>query len=77
MPAKGFFGGLKAIDAFGKTMEDVKVRTRTGAFLTLVSLAIILSFTTIEFLEPECDVPESTMLSFIPRLDGYIWGAPA
>jgi len=51
MPSKGFFGGLRAIDAFGKTMEDVKVRTRTGAFLTLVSFAIILSFTTIEFLD--------------------------
>jgi hypothetical protein len=51
MPSKGLFGGLKAIDAFGKTMEDVKVRTRTGAFLTLLSVAIILSFTTMEFLD--------------------------
>ncbi|KAI0004570.1 Sec1-like protein [Russula compacta] len=51
MPAKGLFGGLKAMDAFGKTMEDVKVRTRTGAFLTLLSAAIILSFTVIEFLD--------------------------
>lgn len=51
MPAKNFFGGLKAMDAFGKTMEDVKVRTRTGAFLTLVSVAIILSFTMMEFLD--------------------------
>ncbi|KAI0300336.1 endoplasmic reticulum-derived transport vesicle ERV46 [Russula brevipes] len=51
MPAKSFFGGLKAMDAFGKTMEDVKVRTRTGAFLTLVSVAIILSFTMMEFLD--------------------------
>jgi len=51
MPAKTFFGGLKAMDAFGKTMEDVKVRTRTGAFLTLVSAAIILSFTIMEFLD--------------------------
>jgi len=51
MPAKGFFGGLKTMDAFGKTMEDVKVRTRTGAFLTLVSVAIILSFTLMEFLD--------------------------
>ncbi|KAH9997946.1 Sec1-like protein [Russula vinacea] len=33
----------------GGTMEDVKVRTRTGAFLTLLSAAIILSFTIIEF----------------------------
>ncbi|KAF8272169.1 Sec1-like protein [Lactarius quietus] len=35
----------------GGTMEDVKVRTRTGAFLTLVSVAIILSFTVMEFLD--------------------------
>ncbi|KAI9465550.1 Sec1-like protein [Lactarius psammicola] len=48
---KTLFGGLKTMDAFGKTMEDVKVRTRTGAFLTLVSVAIILSFTVMEFLD--------------------------
>ncbi|KAI0252341.1 Sec1-like protein [Lactifluus subvellereus] len=35
----------------GGTMEDVKVRTRTGAFLTLVSVAIILSFTLMEFVD--------------------------
>lgn len=39
------------MDAFGKTMEDVKVRTRTGAFLTMVSAAIILSFTIMEFMD--------------------------
>ncbi|KAG6890820.1 hypothetical protein C0995_003253 [Termitomyces sp. Mi166 len=39
--AKGLFGGLKGVDAFGKTTEDVKVKTRTGA----------LSFTTMEFLD--------------------------
>lgn len=53
--AKGLFGGLKGVDAFGKvgtskivgwlmahsylptiqTMEDVKVKTRTGAFCEL------------------------------------------
>jgi hypothetical protein len=49
--AKGLFGGLKGIDAFGKTMEDVKVKTRTGAFLTLVAVAIILTFTGIEFID--------------------------
>ncbi|EJC98088.1 endoplasmic reticulum-derived transport vesicle ERV46 [Fomitiporia mediterranea MF3/22] len=49
--AKGMFGGLKGIDAFGKTMEDVKVKTKTGAFLTILSAAIILAFTTIEFLD--------------------------
>ncbi|KAI5118701.1 hypothetical protein M0805_003357 [Coniferiporia weirii] len=49
--AKGLFGGLKGVDAFGKTMEDVKVKTKTGAFLTILSAAIILAFTTIEFLD--------------------------
>jgi len=49
--AKGLFGGLKGVDAFGKTMEDVKVKTRTGAFLTLVAAAIILTFTSIEFFD--------------------------
>ncbi|KAF9533245.1 Sec1-like protein [Crepidotus variabilis] len=48
--AKGLFGALKGIDAFGKTTEDVKVKTRTGALLTLISAAIILSVTTMEFL---------------------------
>ncbi|GBE83107.1 endoplasmic reticulum-derived transport vesicle ERV46 [Sparassis latifolia] len=51
MPAKGLFSSLKGIDAFGKTTEDVKVKTRTGALLTLVSAAIILSFTMIEFFD--------------------------
>jgi len=49
--AKGLFSTLKGMDAFGKTTEDVKVKTRTGAFLTLVSAAIILAFTTMEFLD--------------------------
>ncbi|KIK57207.1 hypothetical protein GYMLUDRAFT_98832 [Collybiopsis luxurians FD-317 M1] len=33
------------------TTDDVKVKTRTGAFLTLVSAAIILSFTFMEFVD--------------------------
>jgi hypothetical protein len=49
--AKGFFANLKGVDAFGKTTEDVKVKTRTGALLTLISAAIILSVTMIEFLD--------------------------
>lgn len=32
-------------------MEDVKVKTRTGAFLTLLSAAFIFSFMTIEFFD--------------------------
>jgi len=49
--AKGFLAGLKGIDAFGKTTEDVKVKTRTGALLTLISACIILAFTTMEFFD--------------------------
>ncbi|KAJ7928017.1 Sec1-like protein [Mycena leptocephala] len=33
------------------TTEDVKVKTRTGALLTLVATAIILAFTTMEFFD--------------------------
>ena len=52
--AKGLFGSLKGVDAFGKvchvatlrndmlmttqTTEDVKVKTRTGAFCKIVSV---------------------------------------
>jgi hypothetical protein len=32
-------------------MEDVKVKTRTGAFLTLLSAAFIFSFMCIEFID--------------------------
>lgn len=32
-------------------MEDVKVKTRTGALLTLLSAAFIFSFMTIEFMD--------------------------
>ncbi|KIK57202.1 hypothetical protein GYMLUDRAFT_46449 [Collybiopsis luxurians FD-317 M1] len=49
--AKGFLANLKGVDAFGKTTDDVKVKTRTGAFLTLLSAAIILSFTLMEFMD--------------------------
>ncbi|KAF9067147.1 endoplasmic reticulum vesicle transporter-domain-containing protein [Rhodocollybia butyracea] len=49
--AKGLMAGLKGVDAFGKTTDDVKVKTRTGAFLTLVSAAIIISFTLMEFVD--------------------------
>lgn len=50
--AKGIFGGaFKGVDAFGKTMEDVKVKTRTGGLLTMISAAIILTFTLVEFLD--------------------------
>ncbi|KAJ3991671.1 endoplasmic reticulum-derived transport vesicle ERV46 [Lentinula boryana] len=46
--AKEFLANLKGVDAFGKTTDDVKIETRTDAFLTLVSAAKILSFTLME-----------------------------
>ncbi|KAG9089680.1 hypothetical protein FRC07_012277 [Ceratobasidium sp. 392] len=50
--ARGLFGGaFKGIDGFGKTMEDVKVKTRTGAFLTIFSALIISIFTLNEFID--------------------------
>ncbi|KAK1234073.1 vacuolar protein sorting-associated protein 45 [Marasmius sp. AFHP31] len=44
-------GLLKGVDAFGKTTDDVKVKTSSGAFLTLLSAAIILAFSTMEYLD--------------------------
>jgi len=50
--AKGLFNGaFKGIDAFGKTMDDVKVKTRTGGLLTMLSAILILSLTFIEFID--------------------------
>ncbi|KAG8699313.1 hypothetical protein FRC09_006695 [Ceratobasidium sp. 395] len=50
--ARGLFGGaFQGIDGFGKTMEDVKVKTRTGALLTILSATIILIFTLNEFID--------------------------
>ncbi|KAK7048490.1 Sec1-domain-containing protein [Favolaschia claudopus] len=49
--AKGLLAGLKGVDAFGKTTDDVKVKTRTGALLTIIAAAIILAFTTMEFFD--------------------------
>ncbi|KAL7413427.1 ER to Golgi transport-related protein [Mrakia frigida] len=47
----GLFGAVSSIDAFGKTMEDVKIKTRTGALLTMLSLSLIFSFTFMEFVD--------------------------
>ncbi|KIM28739.1 hypothetical protein M408DRAFT_329198 [Serendipita vermifera MAFF 305830] len=49
--ALGVFGAFKGIDAFGRTSEDVKVKTRTGALLTLVSAIFIATFTLVEFVD--------------------------
>ncbi|KAG9086965.1 hypothetical protein FS749_001393, partial [Ceratobasidium sp. UAMH 11750] len=61
--ARGLFGGaFKGLDGFGKTMEDVKVKTRTGAFLTMLSAAIILTFTIIEFIDYRRVTVDSSIL---------------
>ncbi|KAI0248256.1 Sec1-like protein [Lactifluus subvellereus] len=53
----------------GGTTEDAKVRTPTGAFLTLVTAAIILSFTLIEFLDyRRVDIDTSCYLSQVGQL---------
>ncbi|KAG9119862.1 hypothetical protein FRC07_004899, partial [Ceratobasidium sp. 392] len=50
--ARGLLSGaFKGLDGFGKTLEDVKVRTRTGAYLTMLSATIIIVFTLIEFID--------------------------
>ncbi|KAL1411336.1 ER-derived vesicles protein erv46 [Vanrija albida] len=51
MGRNGFFGAFQGLDAFGKTMEDVKIKTRTGAFLTFLSLSIILTSLLVEFVD--------------------------
>ncbi|WVR03852.1 hypothetical protein IAU60_000849 [Kwoniella sp. DSM 27419] len=66
MGRNGFFGNFQGLDAFGKTMEDVKIRTRTGALLTFISFSIILTSIMLEFidyrrihLEPSIEVDRS------------------
>ncbi|KAI0252172.1 endoplasmic reticulum vesicle transporter-domain-containing protein [Lactifluus subvellereus] len=64
-PAKGFFGGLKTMDVFGKAMDDVKVRTRMGAFQSPtchpsgLPAAAVLTTNIIE--EPQRDVTHSVV----------------
>ncbi|KAG9092607.1 hypothetical protein FS749_015587 [Ceratobasidium sp. UAMH 11750] len=61
--AGGLFGGaLQGLDGFGKTVEDVKIKTRTGAFLTTVSAAIIVTLTVINFIDYRGVVVDSLML---------------
>lgn len=43
------FKRLAGIDAFGRTMDDVRIRTSTGAFLTFLSAFLILLLTISEY----------------------------
>ncbi|GAA5870619.1 hypothetical protein JCM1840_004818 [Sporobolomyces johnsonii] len=45
------FASVRGIDAFGKTMEDVKIKTGFGGLLTLASLSLILALTLYEFVD--------------------------
>ncbi|KDN53212.1 DUF1692-domain-containing protein [Tilletiaria anomala UBC 951] len=47
----GLFGRLRGIDAFGKTMDDVRIRTNVGAIITLVSAFLIVFLTIGEFMD--------------------------
>ncbi|KAH8916695.1 DUF1692-domain-containing protein [Atractiella rhizophila] len=50
--ARGLFAqSFRGLDAFGKTMEDVKVKTGFGGMLTLFSFCLILALTLIELLD--------------------------
>nr|ODO02415.1 COPII-coated vesicle component Erv46 [Cryptococcus depauperatus CBS 7855] len=51
MGRNGFLGSFQGLDAFGKTMEDVKIKTRTGALLTFISFSIILTSVMLEFID--------------------------
>ncbi|KAH7325396.1 ER to Golgi transport-related protein [Rhizoctonia solani] len=50
--ARGLFGKTYiGLDGFGKTLSDAQVKTRTGAFLTMISAAVILALTLIEVID--------------------------
>jgi len=50
MGRNGVFGQLSGIDAFGKTMDDVRIRTNIGALITLTSFILIAFLTLGEFI---------------------------
>ncbi|WFD35099.1 ER-derived vesicles protein erv46 [Malassezia cuniculi] len=47
--AAGLLGPLRGFDAFGRTMDDVRIRTNVGAILTFVSAMLIAALTMSEF----------------------------
>ncbi|KAI8062615.1 endoplasmic reticulum vesicle transporter-domain-containing protein [Gongronella butleri] len=48
MLSKSFVNKFKRLDAYAKTIDDFRIRTRTGALVTLVSAGLILFFVLIE-----------------------------
>ncbi|KAG8690079.1 hypothetical protein FRC09_012151 [Ceratobasidium sp. 395] len=55
-------GVFQGFDAFGKITQDVKVKTRTGAFLTVLSATIILTFTLINLIDYRRVVVDSMII---------------
>ena len=51
MGRNGLFGQLRGIDAFSKTMDDVRVRTNVGATITLISALLIAILTIGEYID--------------------------
>ncbi|PWN99312.1 hypothetical protein FA09DRAFT_337452, partial [Tilletiopsis washingtonensis] len=49
MGKNGAFASLRGLDAFGKTLDPYRVRTTSGALLSLASLFLILTLTLAEF----------------------------
>ncbi|PWN88280.1 DUF1692-domain-containing protein [Acaromyces ingoldii] len=62
MGRNGVFGQLSGIDAFGKTMDDVRIRTNVGAIITLISFSLIAILTLGEFVQYRKIHTESTLV---------------
>jgi hypothetical protein len=61
MGRNGVFGQLSGIDAFAKTMDDVRIRTNIGALITLTSFVLITFLTLGEFFN-HLEIHENTEL---------------
>lgn len=51
MGRNGPFGSFRAYDAFSKPLEDVRIRSASGAALTLLSVLVIFSLTVSSYLD--------------------------
>ncbi|PVU87225.1 hypothetical protein BB561_006421 [Smittium simulii] len=80
---KGFLSSFQAFDAYAKTMDDFKVKTISGALLTLVGLFSVLFLTFNEYniystatLTPELIVDKARMEKMKINLDISFHNAP-
>lgn len=51
MGRNGPLGSFRAFDAFSKPLEDVRIRSGSGAILTLVSFLLIFTLTVSSYLD--------------------------